>query len=72
MILIPKIGKVPITIGNTAQCMAHAAEVATPIKSQLILTAINVLLLKNKNSKFATLMQDYSSLKISNCINFTK
>ncbi len=36
-------GKVPITIGNTAQCMAHAAEVAIPIKSQLILTAINML-----------------------------
>ena len=57
--LIPKMGRVPKIMGNTAQCIAHAAEVAIPIKSQLILTAINVLQLKNKNSKFATLMQDY-------------
>ncbi len=64
-------GKVLIITGNTAQCIAHAAEVAIPIKSQLILTAIDVFSLKNKNSKFATLMQDYSDMIINNCINFT-
>ena len=48
MILIPKMGKVPMTMGNAAQCIAHAAEVAIPIKSQLILTAINVLRLKKQ------------------------
>jgi hypothetical protein len=61
-------GRVLIITGNTAQCIAHAAEVAIPIKSQLILIAINVFQLKNKNSKFATLMQDYSSPVISSCI----
>ena len=69
---MPKMGKVPITTGNTAQCMAHAVEVAIPIKSQLIFTDINVSVLKNKNSKFATLMQDYSGSVIGNCINFTE
>jgi hypothetical protein len=40
MILKPKTGKVLIITGNTAQCITHAAEVAIPIKSQLILNAL--------------------------------
>jgi hypothetical protein len=46
VILKPKTGKVLIITGNTAQCIAHAAVVVIPIKSQLILTAIDVFPLK--------------------------
>ena len=55
---IPKIGRLLITTGNNAQWIAQATEVAIPIKSQLTFIAINVMLY-GKNSKFATMMQDF-------------
>ncbi len=40
MIFIPNIGKLLITNGNNAQCIAHAMEVAIPQKSQFAFIAI--------------------------------
>lgn len=62
MMLMPRIGKELITTGSSAQCMAHAIDVAIPNASQLIF----IFIFGGKDSIFAIRLQVSNWLNVLN------